>query len=122
MAEATFIVKDNFQFDGLRRAGIVLIVPVEIVRAEIALGKHPETERPISGLLNHCAPADEATEALLTGFMETERPVKENPEESVATRKALMEEFDTLGIAFDRRWATERLRNELKKAKKEKGL
>ena len=117
MATATFIVRDTFQFGSSRRSGTVLTVPEEVVKAEIALGKHEKTKKPISGLLNHCSPADDATEAMLADFTGAKKPEQETKEESAVIRKNLMAEFDALGVPYDRRWSNERLEMELKKAK-----
>ena len=55
-----------------------------------------------------------------TGYV----PLPEEEEEGAAAiddRAALIAEFDELGAAYDKRWSTEKLANELIKAKKIRG-
>ena len=124
---ATFIVKENFQFGGsLRRAQASLEVDDFSVLAEKAKGENDETGKPISGLLNHCKPADEHTEGLLAGKIKPKKdPVaaqKEQLEDAKEKEiKRLRGEFDKLGKAYNPRWAIDKLAKELKAAKKEAG-
>lgn len=125
---AKFIVNEDFQFRGLvRRAGAVLNVSDALVEQQAKLGFHQEKkEKPLSGLLNHCSPADDETAAFVSKALgkkvaTAKKPDEEKPDDPEAI-EAIQKEFTDLGLAFDRRWQLKRLKNELIKAKKEKGL
>jgi hypothetical protein len=124
-----FQVADNFPFGGIiMRAGDMLEVPESRVKAEMLHGVHKKTGKPISGLLNHCEPACNGAEALLEGFVwetvkkESDEDKAKKKEELDAQKKAekdaLQSEFDASGIACDRKWGIQKLKDELKKARK----
>lgn len=125
---AKFIVDENFQFGGsLRRAQASLEVDDFATLAEQAKGENDETGKPISGLLNHCTPADEHTEGLLAGTIKPKRDAAAAQKENLANAKEkeierLRGEFDKLGKAYNPRWAIDKLGKELKAAKKEAGV
>jgi hypothetical protein len=118
--DATFIVNDNFQFGGgIKRGDSVITVSESFVKAQMELGKHPKTKKWLSGVLNHCEPADDFT-AELIGMP---KKVKEaGPEEIAEKLAAIKKEMDDMGAAYDRRWKLARFEIELVKAKKERGL
>lgn len=126
-----FFVNESFQFQGqFIRGGGSLSISEDQLKAEITRGKHPtkKKERWLSGVLTHCSPADDATAAFITkataGELKPEvasdspAEVKDDPDEIEGLRK----EFDDLGAAYDRRWGLEKMRNELLKAKKHRGM
>lgn len=123
-----FLVNNTFQFAGnVRRDGSVLEITKAELTTEIEKGKHKKTGKPLSGLLNHCSPADEETaEFMASGEAKKEVVAeKEEDEEGESAKKeldALRDGMDALGVAYDRRWGREKLSNELKKAKIIKGV
>jgi hypothetical protein len=121
---AQFIATKSFEFKGaVRREGALLTMDNEDVKKEIALGRHTDTDRPVSGILNHCIPADDATNELCKEFISVQEKEEEPTEEDIAARvKEIQDELDKIGVAFHRGWKLPRLEKELKKAKKEKGL
>lgn len=124
---AKFIVDENFQFGGsLRRAGASLEVDDFATLAEQAKGENEETGKPISGLINHCSPADSYTEDLLAGRIKPKRDAATAEKEKLKNAKEkeierLRGEFDKLGKAYNPKWAIDKLQKELKAAKKEAG-
>lgn len=118
--EAKFIVVDNFQVGaGVNKSGNQLIISESSVQERMKLGKHPKTGKWIDGVLNHCEPADDFT----AGLLGEELKAKEGSEEEVADAiGAIKKEMDEMGAAYDRRWKLDRLKIELVKAKKERGL
>lgn len=120
-----FIVNTNFQFGGaLRVAGANLTIGDSKVLKEQRKGKHKKTGKPLSGLLNHCEPANDHTVRLLkerklssSNEPEDEEGTEEDPEADEKTR--LWGQFGELGKAYDKRWNVERLKQELKKVRKE---
>lgn len=121
---AKFIVNRAFQFGGaVRRENSILEISDAEVKTEIARGDHPDFPgRPLSGLLNHCYPADDATAELVKDIIPT-KEIEEAPtdEEKQAELLALRGEFDALGKAYHPGWTLGRLKKELVKAKKEAG-
>lgn len=124
---ARFIVNENFQFGGaLRRTDAELVIDDAMAIAESKKGKNDETGRPISGLLNHCTPADEHTEGILSGKIKPKKdPVVAEKDRLEAEKKREIErirgEFKKIGKAYDPKWAVDKLGKELKKAIKEVG-
>ena len=105
-----YIVKSSFVFNGrLWKAGSVIVVSGDDLQAEKSKGSHEKTGKPISGLLNHCYAEDEEEDA-------------KEVEPTSEMLEAVRDEFQKIGAAFDRRWKLDRLKNELIKAKKERGL
>ena len=124
---AKFIVDENFQFGGsLRRQGASLEVDDFSALAEKAKGENEDTHKPISGLINHCSPADDYTEDLLAGKIKPKRDAATAEKEKLKDAKEkeikrLRGEFDKLGKAYSPKWAIDKLAKELKAAKKEVG-
>ena len=134
---AKFRVDNNFQFGGaIRVAETFLIVSDPAVVIEVKKGIHEITGKPISGLLNHCSPANEKTSRLLkkgkiekeiiedpkdedTEDGESEEDVGQDDDETEIERLRAI--FDAKGFAFDRRWRANRLKTELKERNKETG-
>jgi uncharacterized damage-inducible protein DinB len=128
-----FYVNENFQLGNAsaKKAGLILEVSETIVDEEMKKGYHAESKRPISSLLNHCSPYNEAAKNMLKNFKVTpytEPDVNAEEEEkkaNEATKKEeierLRKEFDKLGAAYDPNWQGKRLAKELEKAKREKG-
>jgi len=119
--DAKFTVVETFPFKGVaRRAGVTLEVPDSIVKAEIAKGTHPESKKPMSGLLNHCIPADDNALKLVKGVegVKLDVPAEEEQDKEEEI-EALRTEFDKIGKAYHPAWRAARLRKELLKAQKE---
>lgn len=118
-----FIVNTTFEFSGMiRREGSELTVAKEMLQQEIAQGKHPDNGRPLSGLLNHCSPADDTTAELVDGLCIPKPDVVELSEEQKADRLGVIkEEMDAMGAAYHPGWKLTRFEKELIKARKEKG-
>lgn len=124
-----FIVTTNFQFYGIiRRADSTVEVSEDLLQKEIELGTKEVvskngnvTIRPLSGLLNHCTPADKETAALVAGIGKT--PVSDGPsDDEVAARIAEIKELmDGMGKAYDKRWGLKKLEEELIKARRSTG-
>ena len=118
-----FVVR-NFQYRGMFiRAGeepedATITVKAEELREEADRGRHPKTKRWLSPLLNHCQPADEEA-ARIMGAEPVKIAAEPDDENEIEDVRA---EFDALGKAYDRRWGLDRLRIELKKARKEVGV
>jgi hypothetical protein len=117
---ANFIVVNNFQFGGaIRVRDNFLEVPDHRVIEEVELGKHEENEdKWMSGLLNHCSPADQHTKDLIAGkakplLSAAEEIEAKQEEEKQAEIKRLRGEFDKLGKAYNPRWAIDKLQKEL---------
>lgn len=125
---AKFEVEENFQFGGgLRIAGTILEISDTQALTEKGKGKHEDKAKDkwLSGLLNHCSPADGHTKDLLAGKV---KPQKEMSDEKAQLEvekereiKRLKAEFDGLGIAYNPKWAVDKLQKELKTAKKRVG-
>ena len=122
-----FQVTETFQFRGeVRRAGAILEITEADVKAEVAKGKGEgrKKDRYISGLLNHCVPADDATAALVSKLTGKKAEVAKEEEAETAPEDEIEEirkEFDEIGAAYDPRWKIARLKTELLKSKKERG-
>lgn len=123
-----FLVNETFQFRGaVRRAGTILIISPDDVKAEAALGYHEAKkkrgiERHLSGLITHCTPADEETAKAVSKALGKEvEPVEEEERDEEEDIAAIRAEMDEMGAAYDRRWKLDRLKNELVKAKKMRG-
>mgnify|MGYP001611474145 CR=1 FL=1 len=104
----------------------IIIINSAEVKEEIAKGVNPKTKNPLSAFFNHCSPVDkEAEDAFAQFFADKEKPAHtEKPkevDEKVEMAK-LKKELDDLKIDYDRRWGADRLREELIKAKKKRGL
>ena len=114
-------IVENFQWRGqIYRAGDKpedrnININKATLLAEMDKGKHPETGKFLSPVLNHCIPGDEETAEILGG--EAPKEEKDEKEEIEAVRA----EFDLIGKAYDRRWQLKRLTAELVKAQKETG-
>ena len=118
--DAKFKVMNGFIFKGsLRREGIILELSDVIVKQEIKKGNHPDSKKPMSGLLNHCVPADDFTRELVQdvkGIKLDEVPDEQSTEEEI---EKLRKEFDKIGKAYHPAWRVARLKKELLKAQKE---
>ena len=117
---AEYIVEKNFQFRGaLRATDKMLEVPDQIVVEQVEMGKHEEdSEKWLSGLLNHCTPADDHTRDLVAGKVKPRRSPLEDSEAKAQDEKdkeiaSLRGEFDKLGKAYNPRWAVDKLAKEL---------
>ncbi len=125
---AKLIVSENFTHkDVLYRAGAILTVDNAELKSEIDKGFHPKREgRYLSGLMTHCTPADDATAAFISKVTGKEvAAAGEGEEDAAAVMEeiaSLRKEFDAMGAAFDNRWGVPRLKNELIKAKKMRGV
>lgn len=119
-----FTANTTFQYaNAIRREGSTLTVDKDMLQVEIDMGKHPDTGRPMSGLLNHCSPADEDTTDLVQGFSQPKEQALELCDEEKAARvKEIQAEMDEMGVAYHPAWKLSRMEKELIKAKKEKGL
>lgn len=116
-----FIVENTFQFNGLvRRAGSTLEIDKAMLAAEIEQGVHM-SGRPMSGLLNHCIPGDDATAELCKGINMPVPVVEMTEEEKQEKIDAFRAEMDAIGAAYDRRWGLARMEREAQKARIEKG-
>jgi len=122
MSEPLFFVKRPCLYKRkLRAEGSTLIVTEDMVKEEIALGTHPETNKPMSGLLNHCIPFNTAAKALVSGVPGVRTEMEEPKIDEKAEIEKLRKEFDALGKAYFRGWSYARLKKELIKVKKETG-
>ena len=112
-----FEINTNFQFYGIiRRSGSVMEVSEEILQHELDLGKKANG-KPLSGLLNHCTPADKETERL-AGNIKPVSMVDGPTEEEIESRiSEIKEQMDTIGKSYDKRWGLKRFEEELKKAR-----
>ena len=119
-----FIVNKGFQFAGyVRREGATLEISKADLTVEMQRGVHPTSKKMLSGLLNHCSPADEETMGFLAGGgIKAALAEEDDPETAQREIDVLRAEMDRLGIACDKRWGLDKIKIELKKAKKEKGL
>lgn len=125
------LVIENFQHNGPMRDGMTLDVSKDTMLEELSLGTHPVTNKWMSGLLNHCIPANDAT----SQFILKNLPKGVNPEDIGVEPAVELEseqddteefnelwgQFEDIGKAYDKRWGLDRLREELKKAKHETG-
>lgn len=141
---AKFRVDTNFQFGGaIRVAESFLIVDDAAVITEIKKGIHEVTKKPISGLLNHCSPANEKTARLLKKGKIEKEIVEDPKDEDIEDEESeddvgeeqidlptdiedneierLYAIFEAKGFAYDKRWKVARLKDELKKKQKETG-
>jgi hypothetical protein len=125
-----FIVNTNFQFYGvIRRKGSSIEVTEEILTTEIAKGTKEVkekngsvTSRPLSGLLNHCTPADKETAKLCEGILgEKPEEIKLSIEEKAARVEEIKALMDKMGKAYRNNWGLKKLEDELKKARIETG-
>ena len=126
-----FFVNEAFQFKGqVIREGTILTVTESDVKREADRGYHEQKaakniERHLSGLITHCAPADDATAKQLSKALgkEVQGPEEEvdAEEETANAVEAIQAEFDKIGAAYDKRWNLSKLENELRKAKKLRG-
>jgi len=122
------IANENFQFRGMHREGVTLTVPEDILRSEIEKGRHPNKVRGrhawISGLVEHCTPANQETSDFIESLTEEKlKPVETSDDEKDDSDdiRGIRAEFDLMGKAFDKRWQLKRLRTELIKAKRSVG-
>lgn len=77
----------------------------------------------MSGMLRHCVPDQEASEFLKKqGFTPIEQEAIPTEEQQAAKIKALRKDIEALDVGVDMRWGEEKLKNELIKAKKIKGV
>ena len=125
---AKLIVTESFTHKAvLYKAGTILTVADFDLKAEIEKGFHPQKKgRYLSGLMTHCTPADDATAAFIgkiTG-KEVEAAADEGDDADALMEEiaSLRGEFDAIGAAYDNRWGVPRLKNELIKAKKMRGV
>jgi|SRR6185369_2804302 len=117
-----FIVETNFQFYGIiRRADSTIEVSEAILQAEMNMGTKEVksksgnvTIRPLSGLLNHCTPADKET-AEMVG-KEAKKP-EATEFDNLARIAEIKELMDEMGKAYDNRWKLKRFEEELTKAR-----
>jgi vacuolar-type H+-ATPase subunit I/STV1 len=128
-----FIVNENFQLGNAsaKKAGLILEVSESIVDEEMKKGYHADSKKPISGLLNHCSPYNDAAKNKLKSFnvkpyVEPDENAEEEEKKANEVKKkeeieTLRKEFDKLGAAYDPNWQGKRLAKELEKAKREKG-
>jgi hypothetical protein len=128
-----FIVNENFQLGNAsgKKAGLILEVSESIVDEEMKKGYHADSKKPISGLLNHCSPYNDAAKKKLKDFNikpyaepdenAEEEEKKDNEVKKKEEIERLRKEFDKLGAAYDPNWQGKRLAKELEKAKREKG-
>ncbi len=141
-------ILNNFQHKGKvfrtnEDGDAILSLSVGQIKEEIARGKHPTSGKWMSGVLNHCAPADVISRRLILGEQpdpdeleaeleeaeETETDESEGevlpggstPDPEDEEREAIYAEFKRIGKACDKRWKLTTLRNNLAKAKKETG-
>lgn len=125
---ANFVVEENFQFRGaLRVRDNYLEVPDQVMVEQVELGKHEDSDKYISGLLNHCSPVDDHTRDLIDGKVKPKISASEarEAEAEVVKKKEIKRlrgEFDKLGKAFNPKWAIDKLQKELKLAKKSAGV
>ena len=119
-----FLVNNTFQFYGhVRRDGSTLEITKADLTAELEKGNHKVTNKPLSGLLNHCSPADnETAELMASRGIKKEEKESEDEESSKREIDIIKEKMDAMGVAYDNRWGREKLRQEFKKAKIIKGV
>ena len=133
-----FIVDDTFYRDQVYRAGSSITMSEQQVQEEIDLGFHPNPPskgdkpktdpkkegRYLSPILTHCSPADDATAKFISRATgkEVAVPEGEDHEQDEAELASMRAEFDKMGAAYDKRWGLQKTRNELLKAKKNRGL
>lgn len=128
---AKLYIKESFQHNGKvyrtnEEGNIGLKISAEKLKAEMALGKvtkvikGQEVERWVSGILNHCVPADREAKKIILGeeFNEEEKSEGQTDEEEKAS---IFAEFEKLGKAPDKRLSLPNLRDALKKARIEVG-
>ena len=123
---AKFNVDENFQFGGgLRISGTILEISDVQALDEKKKGKHDENSKWLSGLMNHCTPTDTHTEDLLAGKVKPQKEVSDEKAQLVDEKerevKRLRAEFDSLGVAYNPKWAMDKLQKELKVAKRVAG-
>lgn len=118
------IVNENFQYNGMRRAGTTLTISAIMLKDEVAKGKH--NKHWVSGLISHCSPVDNETSRLLykiTGDVAYRiEDVDVDDETDLETEiKNIRAEFDLLGKAYNPKWQLKKLQAELIRARKEVG-
>ena len=91
---------------------------------EAEKGVHPKTKRPISALFNHCEQADTEAKEISEQFFGNQPDKKTTisqfrPSESI---EQLRKELSELKIPLDSRWGIAKLKEELLKGKKKRGL
>lgn len=136
---ASFVVDTNFQYGGaIREVGFTLDVDDREALRELKLGRHkfpkPKGSKNfpyISGLWNHCTPADRETERLLklkdkyfddvSGENDEEKEKRLKDEAEAKEKLELHEEFKKIGKDYDNRWGLQKLKTELIAAKKVTG-
>jgi len=127
MSDGKFSVQSSFIFGGIvRREDAVLTIGEGDLAAEVALGVHPKTGKPMSGILNHCSPENEAADAAIAELKEQgakipPQPVYPDTDEETRIDE-IRAEIEGMGAAYDKRWGLKRLEMELTKAKKARGL
>ena len=122
------LVVESFQHNGFRREGVTLTLSETTLKNEIEKGFHDKKlhgkSRWVSGILNHCTPANESTRSFIekhspgSGFEDVEPPEEKDDSNEITE---LWAEFDAIEKSYDKRWGLTRLRNELIKAKKSIG-
>lgn len=119
-----FLVNELFQYGGLiRRDGQIITITEDALKEEAAKGKHEKTGKFLSGLLNHCVPADEKTAGLIEKLTGVKQEVPEEMDDKDDDEVTpLRKEFDEMGAAYDPRWGVNKLKRELIKEKKLRGL
>lgn len=104
---------------------IITLNEAEIAR-EIALGINPTTKKPLSPVFNHCSPVDQEAEDAVAQFYTGKEKPKQAEKPKEADEKAeiakLRGELEVLEVGYDRKWGISKLKEELIKAKKRKGL
>lgn len=122
-----FMAMNAFIHKGTRfREGTKIQVTEEELIKEVALGK-TEKGRYMSGLLNHCDPANDETADRLFEI-EASKPEKEEKKPKAPTEADIQKEiediraeFGKIGKTFHHKWGLAKLKDELIKAKKETG-
>ena len=120
-----FVVNNNFQWKGLHKAEAILTVPASMVADEIEKGKHPEKfrgkERWMSGLLEHCTPANKETADFIeekTGELLPTPDPGDDDESDAKEIVAIRAEFDGMGKAYNKKLGLKKLREALIVAKR----
>ena len=129
---AKLFIKTNFQHNGKvyrtnEEGDVVLTILNKELENELALGKHPDTDKYMSGVLNHCSPADADAKRIVNGetvpdqLTDEELQEQKKEAEEQTKKEKLYIEFDKIGKSYDKRWGLSTLRMQLGKARKEAG-
>lgn len=119
------IANTAFQFRGIRREGATLTVADAILKEEIKKGKHPKSGHWMSGLLEHCTPANQETADFIekfTGKKNTPVVKKGDEVDNSQEIREIRAELETLGVAFHPKLGLPKLRLAIIKARKETGI